>query len=100
MIPVFVLAAVLGIRRESLRPALESRIARTVLASALLAFSAIALYAFATLHGQLAIMSVLASLYPVVTVLLAYRVLGERVHRAQQLGIAVVLAGGVLMSSG
>jgi len=99
-VPVLMLAFALGSRRASLRPALAPPVARTILASALLSFAAIALYAFATLHGQLAIVSVLASLYPVVTVLLAYRVLGERVHRAQQIGIATVLAGVVLMSTG
>ncbi len=99
-IPVLVLAATLRIRRSPLRPALASRTLRTIATSTLLGFCAIALYAFATLHGQLAIVSVLASLYPVVTVLLAYRVLGERVHGAQRLGIVAVLAGVVLMSVG
>ena len=89
-----------AIRRSPLRPALASRTLRTIATSTLLGFCAIALYAFATLHGQLAIVSVLASLYPVVTVLLAYRVLGERVHGAQRLGIVAVLAGVVLMSAG
>jgi drug/metabolite transporter (DMT)-like permease len=98
LIPVFMLAAAVGIRRASLRPAFESQNAGTILASALLAFSGMALYAFATLHGQLAIVSVLASLYPVVTVVLAYRVLGERVRGVQLLGIAAVLAGVVLLS--
>jgi drug/metabolite transporter (DMT)-like permease len=99
-IPVLILAAAIRTRRASLRPSLESPIAGIVVASSVLAFIAIALYAFATRHGQLAIVSVLASLYPVVTVLLAFRVLGERLHRAQQFGIATVLAGVVLMSAG
>lgn len=99
-IPFFMLAAAIGIRRMSLRPALETRIARSVVSSSLLAFSAVALYGFATLQGPLAIVSVVASLYPVVTVLLAYRVLGERIHLAQQVGIATVLVGVVLMSMG
>jgi drug/metabolite transporter (DMT)-like permease len=99
-IPVLMLAAAIRTRRASLRPSFESPIAGTVIGSSVLAFVAIALYAFATRHGQLAIVSVLASLYPVVTVLLAYRVLGERIHRAQQFGIVTVLAGVVLMSAG
>jgi drug/metabolite transporter (DMT)-like permease len=99
-VPVLALGAVLAIRRKSLRPALDARTARTVLIAALLALVAIALYAYATLHGQLAIVSVLGSLYPVVTVSLAYHVLGERVHRVQRVGIAAVLAGVVLMSTG
>jgi drug/metabolite transporter (DMT)-like permease len=98
-VSVFILAAGIGIRRASLLPALESSTALTILASALLAFLAAALYAFATRHGQLAIIAVLASLYPVVTVLLAYRLLGERVRSFQWFGIVAVLVGVVLMSA-
>jgi drug/metabolite transporter (DMT)-like permease len=65
---------------------------------AVLGFAATTLYAFATLHGQLAIVSVLGSLYPAVTILLAYRLLGERPDGAQQLGILAVLGGVVLLS--
>ncbi len=97
-IPALVLTVAVNVRRISLRSALQSRTASIILVSALLTFSATALYAFATLHGALVIVSVLGSLYPVVTVLLAYRVLGERTHGAQQLGIAAVLAGVVLLS--
>jgi drug/metabolite transporter (DMT)-like permease len=65
----------------------------------LLAFAGVALYGAATLHGQLVIVSVLGSLYPVVIVLLAYRVLGERLDGAQQVGVAAVLCGVVLLSA-
>ena len=43
--------------------------------------------------GFVALVSVLGSLYPVVTVLLAHVLLGERLTRPQQAGIAVALAG-------
>jgi drug/metabolite transporter (DMT)-like permease len=98
-IPTVILAMGVIIRSASIRPAFEARNARVTIAAALLAFSAVALYGFATLHGQLAIVSVLASLYPAVTVLLAYHVLGERLHGMQQLGIAATLAGVVLLSA-
>jgi drug/metabolite transporter (DMT)-like permease len=98
-VPVLILAAVVSVRRASLRPVLEPRNARITLVSALLGFTGVTLYAFATLHGQLVIVSVLASLYPAVTVLLAYRLLGERLHGVQQLGIAATLAGVVLLST-
>jgi drug/metabolite transporter (DMT)-like permease len=52
-----------------------------------------ALFAFASVHGLLAIVSVLGSLYPVVTVLLAHLLLGERLTHAQRLGVGVALAG-------
>jgi drug/metabolite transporter (DMT)-like permease len=99
-IPVLALAAALRIRRASLRPALRSRNASPILTSALLGFAGIVLYAYATVHGALAIVSVLGSLYPAVTVLLAYHVLHERIHRTQQLGITIVLAGVLLLSTG
>jgi drug/metabolite transporter (DMT)-like permease len=98
--PFLLLVAILFHRRMTLRPAFEWRIAAGVLASILLGFAAaLALYAFATLHGQLATVSVLASLYPAVTVLLAYGVLRERLCRGQQIGVAAVLAGVALLAS-
>jgi drug/metabolite transporter (DMT)-like permease len=51
-------------------------------------------------HGLLSVVSVLASLSPVVTVLLARLVLGERVQRTQDLGVLVTLAGVVLITAG
>ena len=54
----------------------------------------------ASAKGLVSVVSILASLYPVVTVLLARAVLHERVHRSQELGIALALAGIVLISAG
>lgn len=51
-------------------------------------------------HGLLSVVSVLASLYPVVTVLLARIVLRERVQRSQNVGVIAALAGVVLISAG
>jgi drug/metabolite transporter (DMT)-like permease len=56
------------------------------------------LYAASAGHGLVSLTSVLASLYPVVTIALAAAVLGERVSRAQQIGIVLTLAGVVLIS--
>jgi len=58
------------------------------------------LFAAASSYGGLGATSVLASLYPVVTVLLARHRLHERVHRLQELGIVLTLAGIVLVSAG
>jgi drug/metabolite transporter (DMT)-like permease len=58
------------------------------------------LFAVAASHGLVSVVSVLASLYPVVTVLLARRVLGERVQRTQDVGVLVTLAGVVLITAG
>ncbi|HKD93588.1 MAG TPA: EamA family transporter, partial [Gaiellaceae bacterium] len=51
-------------------------------------------------HGLLSVVSVLASLYPVVTVLLARLLLGERVQPTQDAGVILVLAGVVLITAG
>jgi drug/metabolite transporter (DMT)-like permease len=57
-------------------------------------------FAAASTKGLVSVVSILASLYPVVTVLLARAVLHERVHRSQELGIVLALAGIVLISAG
>jgi drug/metabolite transporter (DMT)-like permease len=60
-----------------------------------------ALYAAASSsHGLISVVSVLASLYPVVTVLLARLLLGERVQRTQDVGVVVALIGVVLITAG
>jgi drug/metabolite transporter (DMT)-like permease len=58
------------------------------------------LYALATRHGLLSVVAVGASLYPLVTVLLARLVLGERVRRIQELGIVAAVTGVVLIAAG
>jgi drug/metabolite transporter (DMT)-like permease len=58
------------------------------------------LYALATRHGLLSVVAVAASLYPLATVLLARIVLGERVRRVQEVGVAAALAGVVLIAAG
>jgi drug/metabolite transporter (DMT)-like permease len=55
--------------------------------------------ASASVGGLLSLTSVLASLYPIVTILLAAAVLHERVARAQRIGIALTLAGVALISA-
>lgn len=55
--------------------------------------SANILFAYASGHGLLALVAVLGSLYPIVTVLLAHVVLGERLTPVQKAGVAVALAG-------
>jgi uncharacterized membrane protein len=58
------------------------------------------LFAAASTSGLVSITSVLASLYPIVTVLLARLVLKERVARSQEAGIVLTLAGVALISAG
>jgi drug/metabolite transporter (DMT)-like permease len=58
------------------------------------------LFAAASTSGLVSVTSVLASLYPIVTVVLARLFLQERVARSQEAGIALTLAGVALISAG
>ena len=58
------------------------------------------LFAASSSRGLVSVTSVLASLYPIVTVVLARALLAERVARAQELGIVLTLAGVALISAG
>jgi drug/metabolite transporter (DMT)-like permease len=57
-------------------------------------------FAAASTTGLVSVTSVLASLYPIVTVIMARLVLHERVARSQEGGIALTLAGVALISAG
>jgi drug/metabolite transporter (DMT)-like permease len=56
-------------------------------------------YAFAASRGHLSIAAVLASLYPVVTALLARTILAERLRTVQSVGVVAALAGVLLLST-
>jgi drug/metabolite transporter (DMT)-like permease len=59
-----------------------------------------ALFALATTESLLSVAAVLAQLYPVVTVLLARVILGERISRPQQAGVGAAFAGIALITAG
>jgi drug/metabolite transporter (DMT)-like permease len=61
--------------------------------------AATGLYGLANRHGQLSIVAVAGSLYPVATVLLARSILSERVARLQALGISLALGGVALIAA-
>jgi drug/metabolite transporter (DMT)-like permease len=56
-------------------------------------------YALAASRGDLSVAAVLASLYPVVTALLARGILAERLRAVQSIGVITALAGVLLLSS-
>jgi drug/metabolite transporter (DMT)-like permease len=58
------------------------------------------LYAVASTHGLLPVVSVAASLYAAVTVLLARFILGERLAPPQRAGILIALLGVLLIAAG
>ena len=92
----------LAIGLIALRPKLEFQ--RTALPSlaliGLLDVGANASIAIATDTGLLSVVAVLASLYPVATVILARALLHERLVRIQAAGVAVALLGIALIAAG
>jgi drug/metabolite transporter (DMT)-like permease len=57
-------------------------------------------FTVATTLGDLSIVSVLSSIFPVVLIVLAYVFLNERLSRTQQLGVASALVGVALIAAG
>ena len=92
------LVTVAGVRHSTLR--LPRSAVLAVVAVGLADIVANGFFAYATQHGLLALVSVLGSLYPVVTVLLAHLLLGERLTRPQQAGVAAALAGVCAIAAG
>jgi drug/metabolite transporter (DMT)-like permease len=84
--------------RESIR--VPTRWLAPVAAIGLCDVSANALFAVASRHGLLSLVSVIGSLYPVATVLLAHRLLHERLTRPQIAGVVAALAGIAAVSAG
>jgi drug/metabolite transporter (DMT)-like permease len=93
------LAFVVG-RRVPLAGATAPRVLPVILLVGLLDVSANALYAVALGEGLLSVVSVLGSLYPVMTVVLARVLLAERVRPLQEVGVGGVLAGVALIAAG
>ena len=85
-----------------LRPAVAfvPRHVPALLAIGVLDVVATTLFAAATTEGLTSLVSVVASLYPVTTIALAFLVLRERLERSQQLGAAGALGGVALIAGG
>jgi drug/metabolite transporter (DMT)-like permease len=90
------LAAAL-VTRAQLR--LDARSWLRVALLGLLDTSANGLFALASARGYLSVVSVLGSLYPVVTVLAAHAFLAERISRVQRAGVVLALAGVAVVAS-
>ena len=95
-------AALFAVLFLALRPRVElNRSALPFLvAVGLLDTGANGLFALATTQGYLSLVSVIGSVYPVVTVVLAYGVLGERLARHQVVGAAATLVGIAFITAG
>ena len=85
-------------RRTAGRP--SSRAMWLALSAGVLGSAATLLYLASTGHGQLAVVAVITSLYPAVTILLARRVLDERWSRVQAAGLVTAAVAIVLVTTG
>jgi drug/metabolite transporter (DMT)-like permease len=96
--PFVTALAVLAVRRGGRLP--RGRQAAALAAIGLLDLGANTAYNYATTIGELSTVAVGSSLYPVMTVLMASLVLGERVRGVQRGGVVVALSGVVLLAAG
>ena len=93
---LLIVASAVAVKRPSLR--LSRRNLVIVMAIGIGDTIGNVLFAASSGHGLVSLTAVLASLYPVVTVLLASAVLHERVAPMQRAGIVLTLTGVVLIS--
>jgi drug/metabolite transporter (DMT)-like permease len=73
---------------------------RALAGCGLIDVSAVGLYALANTHADLAVVSVVGSMYPLATIALARGVLGERIRPSQAAGIVAALGGVALIAAG
>jgi drug/metabolite transporter (DMT)-like permease len=98
LMSVSLLGAALLVMRPRL--ALGGGDLRTLAIVGVLDITANGLFAVASTKGLVSVVAVLASLYPVATVILARYVLGERLRAVQRVGAGVALLGVALISAG
>jgi drug/metabolite transporter (DMT)-like permease len=96
--PLIATIALVVLRRDGARPGAAAWAALAGIG--LLDLGANFLYNYASTIGELSSVSVASSLYPITTVMLAALLLGERVQGIQRIGVAVALAGVVLIAAG
>jgi drug/metabolite transporter (DMT)-like permease len=94
-------AAIFAVVFVALRPRVkvERSALPFIVAVGILDTGANGIFALATTHGYLSLVAVLGSLYPVVTVWLAFGVLRERIAPHQLAGAAATLAGVALIAA-
>lgn len=93
-----ILSVVVAIFRPSFRQAPPHLPA--LAAVGLLDVSAVVLFSVASAQGLVSLIAVMASLYPIATVMLAYALLGERLATIQRLGASAAFAGVALITLG
>ncbi len=93
------LTGLLVLRRESVLPP-DRAVVALVVATGLFDTGANVGFLLATVRGELAVVAVLTSLYPIATAVLAAIVLGERMTRTQGFGFVGALGATALIASG
>jgi drug/metabolite transporter (DMT)-like permease len=80
------------------RPARE--LLPAIVAIGVIDLVATGLFTAATIHGEISVVAVVGSLYPIVTVMLAFAVLSERLAVHQTVGVFAALGGVAAISGG
>jgi drug/metabolite transporter (DMT)-like permease len=88
---LFLLLLLAGVARPTFR--IEAGALAAIVLQGIGATGAVVLFGFAAQLGLISIASILSSLYPIVTVLLAHAVLAERLRGWQLVGVPLVLVG-------
>jgi len=81
-------------------PMPRRRAAAALVVAGTLDVSATGLYGLANIHGALAVVAVVGSLYPLTTIVLARVMLGERIRPVQRFGVAAALVGVAMIAAG
>jgi uncharacterized membrane protein len=95
---VAIALSAVAVTATSLRP--PRRLLPTLVAVGVFDTGANVSVAFATTKGATGIVAVLSALYPIVTIVLARIVLGERLNLTRRVGGVVALAGAALVAAG
>jgi drug/metabolite transporter (DMT)-like permease len=93
-------ALALGAAASQRAVGLPSRLLLLAVVAGVLDVTANAALVLALGRGYISLVSVLASLYPIVTVSLAFALLGERLGRVQLAGAVLALSGVALIATG
>jgi drug/metabolite transporter (DMT)-like permease len=96
--PIIATIALVVLRRGGARPG--ARALAVLGGIGLLDLGANFLYNYASTIGELSTVAVASSLYPVITVMLAALLLGERVRGVQRIGVVIALVGVVAIAAG
>jgi drug/metabolite transporter (DMT)-like permease len=97
---IAVLGGIVALRSRTPYFAVERPVRVQALSAGVLDVGANAIYVLALQIGLLSVVSVLGSLYPAATVLLARYVLAERLHPMQKVGMVTAIAAAALLALG